>query len=76
MKVKTSITLSGSVLDAVDRNLGDCKSRSDFIEVATRRYLAQLARLKEEERDLEIINRRASILNREAEDVLDFQVTP
>ena len=74
MKIKTSITLSDKVLDAVDRNIGDHKNRSDFIEAATRRYLAQLQRDEEDRKDLDIINKRASSLNKEAEDVLDYQV--
>jgi hypothetical protein len=74
MKVKTSITLSGGILVAIDRNLGEFKSRSDFLECAAKNYLMQLARKEKDSRDLEIINRKADALNREAEDVLDFQV--
>ena len=75
MKVKTSITLSDSVLTAIDRKMGDFKSRSDFLEFAAKSYLAQLARTEKDNRDLEIINRRADAINREAEDILDFQVS-
>jgi len=74
MKVKISITLSGGILEAIDRNLGAFKSRSDFLECAAKNYLTQLARKEKDSRDLEIINRKADVLNREAEDVLDFQV--
>ena len=74
MKIKTSITLSDRVLDAIDRNIGEHKNRSDFIEAAARRYLSQLAKDKEDRRDLEIINRCADALNKEAEEVLDYQV--
>jgi metal-responsive CopG/Arc/MetJ family transcriptional regulator len=75
MKVKTSITLSDNVLTAIDRKMGDFKSRSDFLEFAAKSYLAQLARTEKDKKDLEIINRRAEAINREAEDVLDFQVS-
>jgi metal-responsive CopG/Arc/MetJ family transcriptional regulator len=74
MKIKTSITLSDNVLDAIDRNIGEHKNRSDFIEAAARRYLAQLAKDEKDRRDLEIINRRAEALNQEAEEVLEYQV--
>lgn len=74
MKVKTSITLSGSVLSAIDRRVGDFKSRSDFLESAAKHYLAQLSSAEKDKKDFEIIERRADALNREAEDVLDFQV--
>lgn len=75
MKVKTSITLTDGVLSAIDRNIGSFKSRSDFIEFATRQYLARIVREEQDQKDLKIINRRASALNREADDVLDFQVS-
>ena len=74
MKVKTSITLSGELLRAIDRHHSKFKSRSEFLEAAARGFLARLARTKAERRDLEIINRRADELNAEAEDVLTYQV--
>lgn len=76
MKVKTSVTLSEDVLKAVDEQAGTQKSRSEFIEKALRAYLDQLIRAKQDARDLEIINRQADRLNREAEDVLSYQVIP
>lgn len=74
MKVKTSITLSEELLGAIDRHQSDFKSRSEFLEQAARSYLIRLARRKAEQRDLEILNRRADELNAEAEDVLGYQV--
>ena len=76
MKVKTSVTLSGGLLTAIDRKCGGFKSRSEFIEVAAKSYLAQLSRSERDRKDLEIIDRKSDALNREAEDVLDFQVSP
>jgi len=74
MKVKTSITLSEDVLKAVDRLSGQYKNRSEFIETALRAFIAQIVRNEQNARDLEIINRRADSLNKEASDVLDYQV--
>ncbi len=74
MKVKTSITLSSEVLRLIDRHRDNFRSRSEFLERAAREMLAQLARTEAEQRDLEIINRRAAELNAEAEDVLAYQV--
>ncbi len=74
MKVKTSITLSDTTLARIDQNLGNFQSRSAFIEAATSNYLSQLARIENARRDREIIDRRASAMNKEAEAVLDFQV--
>lgn len=74
MKVKTSITLSGDVIAAIDRHSREFGSRSEFLETAARELLARLARTAAERKDLEIINRRAAALNAEAEDVLSYQV--
>lgn len=73
MKVKTSITLSEDVVEAVDELAGESSNRSGFIETALRSYIAQKKRDEQNSRDLEIINRRHARLNREAEDVLGFQ---
>jgi len=75
MKVKTSITLSQDLLKLVDKRARlSKKNRSDFIETAVWDFLARLIRDEQNARDLEIINRRAEYLNREAADVLDYQV--
>jgi metal-responsive CopG/Arc/MetJ family transcriptional regulator len=74
MKIKTSITLSNEVLKAIDLYIGAYKSRSEFIETATRKFLAHLARKEAEKRDFELINRHSDSLNAEAEDVLTYQV--
>ena len=74
MKVKTSITLSRTVLEEIDQRSEQFHSRSGSLEAAAVGLLRELARKEAEQRDLEIINRRAEALNAEAEDVLDFQV--
>jgi len=73
MKVKTSITLSDTLLADIDRHAGRDANRSEFIEAALRAYIAALVRQQLDRRDLAIINRRAARLNREAKDVLDYQ---
>jgi metal-responsive CopG/Arc/MetJ family transcriptional regulator len=74
MKTKTSVTLTPGLLDGIDKYAGEFKSRSQFIEVAVKRFLRHLEREEMERRDLQIINRRADTLNEEAEDVLRYQV--
>ncbi|MHC4443939.1 MAG: ribbon-helix-helix domain-containing protein [Planctomycetota bacterium] len=74
MKSKTSITLSGAILNGIDEHSTDFRSRSEFIETAVRHFIAHLERQESQRRDLEIINCRAEVLNREAEDVLGYQV--
>ncbi|MDQ7827190.1 MAG: ribbon-helix-helix domain-containing protein [Candidatus Eremiobacteraeota bacterium] len=76
MKVKTSITLSEDLLKAVDEQSGAHGSRSEFIENALRSYLGQMLRLRQNARDMDIINRKADRLNDEAEDVLSYQLIP
>ncbi len=74
MKVKTSITLSEDLLKVIDEYARKYNNRSEFIEEAVRVFIRQLIRRQEDARDLEIINRRADYLNREAIDVLTYQV--
>jgi metal-responsive CopG/Arc/MetJ family transcriptional regulator len=76
MKVKTSITLSSDLLQAIDRATRKGQSRSDFIEVALCVFFAQMQRRERDARDLAILNEHADRLNAEAEDVLAFQVIP
>jgi metal-responsive CopG/Arc/MetJ family transcriptional regulator len=73
MKEKTSITLSPEVLKGVDRIAGSGQSRSAVIETVLRRYLLEQARKQRDKRDLEILNRNAERLNREAENGLEYQ---
>ena len=75
MKIKTSITLSEDLVRVVDKRARQYKkNRSDFIEAAVRSFVQQLIRNEQDARDLEIINRKADLLNKEAEDVLAYQV--
>jgi metal-responsive CopG/Arc/MetJ family transcriptional regulator len=73
MKEKTSITLSSDVLAQVDRNAGSKASRSAFIESVLREYFKTKVREAINARDLELINANIDYLNREMEDVLEYQ---
>jgi hypothetical protein len=73
VRIKTSITLPiGSLnrLDRVDKN------RSALHERAALSYLAQMERQARDRRDIEIIDRNAERLNREAMDTLEYQQLP
>ena len=74
MKIKTSITLSEEILKEVDKLSSQYGNRSVLIEQAIREFLAAGAKRKRDLQDIEILNRRADILNKEAEDVLSYQV--
>ena len=54
--------------------MSEFRSRSDLVEAAVERFIAHLERKEVEQRDMEILNRRAGRLNAEAEDVLGYQV--
>jgi metal-responsive CopG/Arc/MetJ family transcriptional regulator len=73
MKEKTSITLSKEVLKGIDRIAGKKQSRSAFIEEVLLQYLRQRARAQRDAREVEIINRHAEQLNRDALDGLEYQ---
>lgn len=74
MKIKTSITVDKGLLETVDKLSGRYRNRSELIEAALQAYIAGITRHEQDARDLEIINRRADDLNKEALDVLDYQV--
>ena len=74
MKIKTSITLSEDVLNDVDRLCGKSGNRSILVEEALRAFLAERARKIRDDKDLDLLNRRARKLTKEAKDVLQYQV--
>ena len=74
MKMKTSVTLDGGVLQGIDAHAREYRSRSEFIEAAVGYFIQHLERQQADQKDLEILNRRANVLNEEAEDVLAYQV--
>ena len=74
MKTKTSITLSEDLVIEMDKLLGPSGNRSAFVEQALRAFLAAKAQQIRNAKDLEILNRCANRLNKEAQDVLSYQV--
>jgi metal-responsive CopG/Arc/MetJ family transcriptional regulator len=73
VRVKTSITLPSELISQLDRV---DKNRSALLERAARAYLAHLEGDERDRRDVEIINRNAKRLNREAMDTLEYQQLP
>ena len=76
MKTKTSITLSEDLLETVDIMSVNYKNRSEFIEIALRKAIAQMIREEQDAQDFKIINENAAQYNAEAEDVLSYQTIP
>jgi metal-responsive CopG/Arc/MetJ family transcriptional regulator len=70
MRVKTSVTLPGELLQEIDRIN---PNRSAFLERAARTYLDAVAKHLRDSKDAAILNRNAVRLNREATDVLKYQ---
>ena len=73
MRVKTCITLPGALLAEIDKL---ATTRSAFLELAAQAHVAKITKAKPDAKDLEMINRRADQLNREAEEILEFQRLP
>ena len=76
MKIKTSVTLSEELVALIDSHTEGETNRSAFIELAVRTYLQILRRRERDQGDLRTINRLSRRLNKEAEDVLDYQREP
>ena len=74
MKIKTSITLSEELIQSIDELFGGRKNRLEFIEKAVRDYVERQTQRRRDLKDLDILNKKADKLNREAEDVLHYQV--
>lgn len=75
MKVKTSVTLTDSIIADMDKVCGGAGHRSAFVEEAIRMKLVEIARRQRELKDLDILNENAEALNHEADDVLEWQVS-
>jgi metal-responsive CopG/Arc/MetJ family transcriptional regulator len=73
MRRKTSITLAEETVRELDEVAGRGANRSRVIEEAVVEYLDRRRRERRDARDLEILNRNATALNREVEDVLSYQ---
>ena len=75
MKVKISITISKDIIQEIDKLSLQYGNRSALIEKALKNFLAAELKRKMDLQDIEIINQRSDKLNKEAEDVLSYQVT-
>ena len=72
MKVKTSVTLSKELLQAISAETSS-DNRSAFIETATWEYLELRRKRVRDRRETELISANADLLNDEARDALEFQ---
>ncbi len=73
VRVKTSITLSDEILKRIDQAE---PNRSKFLEQAAQHYLAMLEKSRRDAHDAALLEANIGRLNREAEDVLQYQDLP
>jgi len=74
-KAKASVSLGGEVIRAADVIAGKAQ-RSALVERAVRSYLRSILRRARDERDLQAINARATVTNRESDRAIDLQSWP
>lgn len=73
MTVQTSVVLPDELVAELDRRAPEPEERSALVAEALRGFFATHPSMKD---DLEVLNLHAEELNREAEDVLDYQIIP
>jgi len=74
MKIKTSITLSKELIDTLAVLYRKETNRSELIERIIWEYLKYYKQLKRDAQDARILNEKADKINKEAMDVLSYQV--
>jgi len=74
MRVKTSVTLAEELVREMDKLAGRYGNRSALVKKAVRSFLAAERQRARDAKDLEILNRKAAKLNKEAQEVLAYQV--
>lgn len=71
-KAKTSVTLSGNLLEVIDALAGQSQ-RSAWIERAVRAYTRRQLRRERDALELQRLNQHAAALNAEGDDVAAYQ---
>lgn len=73
--IKTSVPISNELFNEI-KSVAKEQNRNikELVEKGMRDYLTKLMREKRDARDIEIINRHAAELNKEALESLDYQV--
>jgi len=74
MKIKTSITISKNLIKEIDAVVQNSGNRSRFIEEAIISYIEKKRRISRDKKDFDLINAKEKLLNKEASDVLSYQV--
>ena len=72
MKVKTSVTLSEELLEAISTET-DTENRSALIETAAWEYLTRRRQQTRDRNEAKLIDENVELLNKEARENLEFQ---
>jgi metal-responsive CopG/Arc/MetJ family transcriptional regulator len=70
MRIKTSVTLDKELLEQID---AATSNRSALIEDVLKSHFKKLKKVERDARELQLINQNLEWLNKEAEDVLEYQ---
>ncbi len=73
MKVKTSVTLSPQLIEAIDQQCGVGGTRSEFLEKAAWEVIRARQRHERDARDTRIYTEHAEEYNRQALESLELQ---
>jgi len=73
MKINISVSLSKDLLQEIKQRSKNYINRSAFIVSAINYYLKEIRNSEKNNNDLDIINKHARRLNKEALDVLSYQ---
>ncbi len=73
MRVRTSVTLPEELLIRIDALAGKKNMRSAIVESALLEYVSKEKPQLLNERDIQIINENADLINAQVEETLEFQ---
>ena len=74
-KMKSTITISDELMNAIDQITGQKDNIENLIELLLRKYVEEEKKKRRDLTDFRILNDNSEYLNSEAEDVLTYQVS-
>ncbi len=72
--MRSTITIPDDLVNAIDQITGRKDNIEKLIELLLREYLTEEKKKQQSSKDLKILRENSKFLNREAQDVLDYQV--
>ncbi len=74
-KMKSTITISDELMNAIDQITGQKNNIENLIELLLRKYIEEEKKKRQDLNDLRILNDNSEYFNSEAKDVLTYQVS-